>query len=211
MFSIENLCEFISEKVVQELGLDSEKKSVIKYGVFAFVQIMISILAVVIVGLFFKVTIEALIISFTISILRKSSGGVHASSPGRCAIIGAVIAGIMGIVCKNIKLNLFISNCITILIFIWSYFIIYKLAPVDSASKRINNVIRRKKLKKISIRILAIYLFIIILNTILYNVVFDENILIFNMCICIGVSWQTFSLTKMGHLFFKRLDSLLII
>lgn len=211
MFSIENLCEDISEKISKELELDKEKKSVIKYGIFAFIQTIISILVVVIVGFFLKVTVEALIISFTISILRKSSGGVHASSPGRCAIIGAIIAGAMGVVCRNIKLNMLSSFFLAIIIFIWAYFTIYKLAPVDSASKPITNEVKRQRLKKISVKVLSIYLCIIILNIIVYIMKNDEKILSYNMCIYMGITWQIFSLTRSGDFFLKKLDSLLMI
>lgn len=211
MFSIENLCESISEKISKELDLDYEKKSVISYGIFAIIQTIISILVVVIVGVFLNVTKEALIISFTISILRKSSGGVHASSPGRCAIIGAIIAGVMGIVCKNINLSVLSSILIAILTFAWSYLIIYKLAPVDSSSKPINSKVKRSRLKKISLKVLSIYMCIIIVNIIVSTIKKDDTLLANNMCIYAGVIWQIFSLTKNGHLFMKKLDSLLMI
>lgn len=209
MFSVESFCETVSKKIANELELDNEKESVVKYGIFAFIQTIISILAVIIVGYFLDVTIEALIISFTISILRKSSGGVHASSPGKCAIIGAFIATTMGLLCKYIKINLIMTIFVTILIFSWSYFIIYKLAPVDSLSKPINSKAKKARLKRISIKVLSIYLCIVILNIVLYSIKYDEKILMYNSCIYMGIIWQTFSLTKSGHIFLVKLDSLL--
>ena len=40
MFKIENICEKISNNIAQELNLDDDKKSVINYGIFAFIQMM---------------------------------------------------------------------------------------------------------------------------------------------------------------------------
>ena len=151
MVKIEKICENISDYISRELNFNEDKKSVINYGIFAFIHMMICILLVMIVGFIFNVMVEALIISFTTSILRKSSGGVHANSPEKCAVIGTISSVGLALIVKNCNLNYIMNIFIGSIIFMFSYYIIYKLAPVDSVSKPIKNIKKIRKLKRASI------------------------------------------------------------
>ena len=71
MFSISEISQKISGNITRELDLDEDKKAVINYGIFALIQIMLSIVSVIVFGAIFNVVVEALIISFVTSILRK--------------------------------------------------------------------------------------------------------------------------------------------
>ena len=208
MIKIEDICEKISNNIAQELNLDDDKKSVINYGIFAFIQIVICIGLVIVFGLIFNVVIESLIVSFTISILRKSSGGVHASSPGRCAIIGTITSVGMGLISKYINVSLGLVIFVGGVIFIWSYYIIYKLAPVDSIVKPIKSIEKRTRLKKSSVMILSVYLIIIIAESLYFYFMRNSSVLVYALCIYMGMLWQVFSLTKCGHLLIRKLDKL---
>ena len=168
---MEKLTNNIAEKIGSELGLDNDHKEVIAYGTFAILQTLLSIALTVIFGFAFGVLTETLVVSFTISILRKYSGGVHASSPGICAAIGTIIAvGQALLICFiitpliNLKLVIFLG----LLTFSWSFYIIYKLCPVDSAAKPIKTQKKKNRMKKTSILILCVYVVIVLLNTIMY-------------------------------------------
>ena len=205
MFKIENICEKISCYIAQELNLDDDKKSVINYGILAFIQMIICIALVIIFGFIFNVIIEALIISFTISMLRKSSGGVHASSPERCAVIGTVSSVSMALISKYINVSFSFVILVGSIIFIWSYYIVYKLAPVDSIAKPIKSIKKRKKLKKTSIMILNVYLVVVVINILCYLVMKNFSFLTYSLCIYMGLLWQIFSLTKSGYLILGKL------
>lgn len=206
MWSVEKICNKISNNIATELKCDEEKKLVINYGIFAIIQMGIAICLTIIFGLLFNVVAEALIVSFTISILRKSSGGAHASTPGRCAILGTIVSVGFGLVAKRIEKNAVTISLIGIIIFFWSFYIVYKLAPVDSAAKPIKNQERRKKLKRSSMMILGAYLVIAIAN-ILYNYYsVNVSVLTYTLCIYMGLVWQIFSLTKSGHLILGKID-----
>ncbi|EES49075.1 accessory gene regulator B family protein [Clostridium botulinum] len=207
MLKIEYICEKISNYVAEELNFDDDKKSIINYGIFAFIQIGICIVLVAIFGFVFNVTIEALIVSFTISILRKSSGGVHASSPERCAIIGTVASVGMALIAKSINANFSFVILFGIIVFVWSYYILYKLAPVDSIAKPIKNIEKRKRLKKSSIIMLSTYLIIVIINILSYLAINNFVLLTYSLCIYMGLLWQIFSLTKSGHLILGKLNN----
>lgn len=209
MIRIEQICEKISNNISDELNFDNDKKAIINYGLFAFIQMGFCLILVMIFGALFNVFYEALIISFTSSILRKSSGGVHASSPMKCAIIGTISSVGMALISKYVEIDFMINVLIGIIIFIWSYYILYKLAPVDSITKPIKNINKRKKLKKNSIMILSIYLIIILIHFSFYYFVKNPTLLVFCLCIYMGILWQVFSLTQNGHLFILKIDKLI--
>lgn len=209
MIRIEQICEKISNNISNELNFDNDKKAVINYGLFAFIQMGICLILVMIFGAFFNVFFEALIISFSSSILRKSSGGVHASSPMKCAIIGTISSVGMALISRYVKINFSINVLIGFVTFIWSYYILYKLAPVDCITKPIKNIEKRKKLKNNSIMILSIYLIIILTLFTFYSFVKNPNLLVFCLCIYMGILWQVFSLTQNGHLFILKIDKLI--
>lgn len=203
---IEDICKKTSDYIAKELNLDEDRKAVINYGIFAFIHMIICILLVIIFGVIFNVTIEALIISFATSILRKSSGGVHASTPERCAVIGTISTIIMAIIAKYLHFGYSLNLVIGIIVFLYAYYIIYKLAPVDSASKPIKNPVKRLRLKKTSIITTTIYLLIVIIDILAYLLTKEYILLTYSICIYMGLSWQVFSLTEKGHLVLGKLD-----
>lgn len=209
MFNVEKLTDSITEKVSSELSLDANRKEVIAYGIFALLHMALSITLVVILGLAFGVLVEALIILFTGSILRKYSGGVHAGSPGACAAIGTTLSIGLALLISfvmtsfiNLKLIIFLG----LTAFIYSYYIILKLAPVDSTAKPIKTQKKKDRMKKGSILILNSYAVIIVFNIILYLLNHEEKFLVFSLCIYGGTAWQAFTLTSVGHLAFKKID-----
>lgn len=207
---LELLCKKISDNLKMELNLDEDRRSIIEYGIFAFFQMIISIIVVAIIGFMFNVMVEALIISFTGAFLRKFSGGAHASTPTNCAIVGTVISVIPAYLFKNVNINYNYIMFIGILVYICSFIIIYKLAPVDSPNKPIKNIEKIKRLKRGSIIILSIYMIIVVLNLLLYYTNKSSFLLTYNFCIYIGIVWQVFTLTKYGHILIKKIDFLLI-
>lgn len=208
MFSVEDISSKISNSITKELELDENKKAVVNYGIFAMLHTALSVGFVIIFGILFNVLIEALIITATISVLRKNAGGAHASSPGSCAFVGTVLSVGMSLVIKNINLSVNGIIITSIMIFTWSYCIVYKLAPVDSPSKPIRTDAKRNRLKKSSILILCVYTVIVIVNIIGYYATKKVDLLVYSGCIHIGLLWQIFSLTKTGHIVLGKLDAL---
>lgn len=206
MFNVGNLSDKLAEKIAKEIDCDNEKRDVIAYGIFGMLQIFISILLVIIFGALFNVMIEALIISLSIGILRKYSGGIHASTPNSCMVIGTAICIIGALVVSRVQITFDLTLIFVIVIFIISYYLIHKLAPVDSVNKPIKNIKRRKELKRKSIIILTVYLFIVIFLLFTYVNLKLKKELVYCMCIYLGVVWQVFSLTRIGHIVLGYLD-----
>lgn len=209
--NLEVISKNISNKLKRELNLDEDTRSIIEYGIFAFFHMLISILLVAVTGAIFNVMIEALIISFSGAILRKFSGGAHASTPTNCAIVGVLISVIPAYIVKNISLNSNYIIFIGILIYFISFILIYKLAPVDSPNKPIKKEEKIKRLKRGSIIILSIYMIFVIINISIYYVNNNNLSLVYSTGIYIGTLWQVFTLTKYGHIIVDKIDSFFII
>ncbi|EGT3617767.1 accessory regulator AgrB, partial [Clostridium perfringens] len=207
---IENISRAVAEKVSNELNYDNERKEVIQYGTYALIQTLISIISVLILGLIFNIALEALIFLFTASILRKYSGGAHSESSNVCTLLGIVISICIGFLIKSsffVNMNFQFIIFIGVVVFVFAYFIIFKYAPVDTPNKPIKTEKKKKRMKKGSLKILTIYLFIVLLSTILYynsDVVFAKSVI---LSILFGIAWQCMTLTSLGNILLKTIDS----
>jgi accessory gene regulator B len=210
---------YLSEKMAVKIGnnaklllnIDEEKEQIIVYGAINLIQIIFAILWVIIAGLFFGVLYEALIFSITVSILRKYSGGVHASSSSRCIIIGTILAAVAGISIDKIfyKLNMTAVILISIAFIGFALIVVVKNAPVDSIKKPITNVEIKKQFKKKSIVVISIFSAIIIILCVLskkYSELFYIKVI---EAISLGILWQTVTLTKNGISLLNKVDFVL--
>ncbi|MCY6354793.1 accessory gene regulator ArgB-like protein [Clostridium sp. ZS2-4] len=209
MFSIEKISNNLAFKIASLLKLDKDNKEIIAYGAFSFFQTLWAILFVIIFGLIFGVLIEALILSFTASFLRKYSGGAHASSPNICALIGAIAFCVLGIIINQTSplLTIKLAALTGLVCFIFSYYIVSKLAPVDSPSKPIVKEKTKQRLKKSSLLVLHDLIIIVIALFGLYYKLEDKILLISAQCICVGAAWQSLTLTSFGHSLMTSIDT----
>lgn len=209
MFNIGRLSDSIATIVSRELKLDNDNKQIIAYGAFAILQIIISIILVIIFGLLFRVTLEALIICLAGSILRKYSGGAHSGSPNICLVIGTIVCiGAALLISFLVPLiNLAMLLLLGLVTFSVSYYLVYKLAPVDSPSKPIKTQKKIDRMKKGSIYVLSTYLIIAGLNFSLYIYLKEERFAVYALCIYMGAAWQSFTLTRLGHWTIKKIDA----
>ncbi|MHC1747897.1 MAG: accessory gene regulator ArgB-like protein [Cellulosilyticaceae bacterium] len=204
---IEACTNAIAQYLGRELQFDKDKTEVVAYGMFILIHTLISIGLVVIGGLICGVLVESLIVSFTIAILRKPSGGAHASRPGICAFVGMLIAvGFAKIIVSLEISSVAVAIGVGFVVAIWGYYLINKLAPVDSAAKPIRKEQKRQSLKRKSILILSVYFGIVAINLIVYQVKGSINLLNYTFCIYAGSVWQVFTLTKSGHLTVNKID-----
>ncbi len=191
MFFIERISNKIGSKISGNLNLDKDTEEIIAYGAFAVLQTIWSFLCVIILGAIFKVLIESIIIVLTIAIFRKYSGGIHANSPNKCAIFGAIVCAVMALIVKNINIRFsLLTILIFILVYIYSYYTIYKFVPVDTKSKPIDNSDEKLRLKKCSFLVISMLLLIDILLLLLYLKYNNITLIYYGSCIIMGVLWQ---------------------
>ncbi|ACQ52469.1 accessory gene regulator B family protein [Clostridium botulinum] len=205
MFFIEQISNKIGSKISSNLNLDKDTQEIITYGAFAVLQILWSFLCVVILGYICNVLLESIIISLVIAVFRKYSGGIHANSPNKCAIFGAIICAGFALIVKNININLnLIFILIFILVFIYSYYAIFKFVPVDTKSKPIDNIDEKLRLKKCSFLVISILFLIEILFVLLYLKYKYIALIYYGSCVLMGVLWQSFTLTPISKKMFAN-------
>ena len=204
--SIQRGCESVASKIATELNMNEDQKAVIQYGFFAMIQTTIAVLINILFGTWLGVLVPSLIISLVAVTLRKYSGGVHAQTPENCILIGTIVS-VGGALCvSKVPLNRSWIILIGSFLFGIAYYVIWKLAPVDSLAKPIRRDEKKKMLKKRSIYILIINYIIIWIMLLLNRHQGHKDLLLYIACMYVGIGWQVFTLTHMGHVFMRKID-----
>ena len=209
----------ITEKIAVKMGSNAksylnaneDEEQIIIYGAINLLQTLFAILCVIIFGLLLGVLYETLLFSITAGVLRKYSGGVHASSPSRCNIIGTSIACIAGIAIDHIlyKLSMFTVMWTSAAFIIVALIIVVKNAPIDSVKKPITNIEVKKQFKKKSIITILFFSGIILILFILSQRYAGVYCIKFIESISFGVLWQAITLTKGGISLVNKVDFVL--
>ncbi|MFL0194369.1 accessory gene regulator ArgB-like protein [Clostridium sp. WILCCON 0269] len=208
MYLTEKLAVTLGKNARNILNIDKDREQIIVYGAINLLQIIFSILWTVIIGFILGVLYEALISSTTASILRKYSGGVHASSPNRCIIIGTTLAGTAGLIIDRFsyRFSFKATLALSILFIIIAFVIIVLKAPVDSAKKPITSINMKKKFKRNSIITLSVFSVLITVFSVLYKTTSEIYCLKIINSITLGVLWQSIALTNKGTIIFNKID-----
>lgn len=208
MSSIEKVSKSFAQVVSSNLSLDGDQEEIIAYGTFALIQTFLSILAIAVFGLLLGVFAESMIISFAAATLRKFSGGVHATKPLNCAVIGMIIFGVLGMLVKHLFINMKFIYVIGIMVleFIFVFYVMVKYSPVGSANKPLKNIDKRKRLKKQSLIFTSSMLIADIVLTGAYVHTNNINFLTVAICIATGILWQSITLVSLGHIIIESLD-----
>ncbi|EHI98140.1 Accessory gene regulator B [Clostridium sp. DL-VIII] len=207
----EKMAVKIGKNAKSVLNIDNDTEEIIIYGAINLIQIISAFTCVIIAGLIFGVLCEALIFTISVSILRKYSGGAHASSPLRCTIIGMFLALAVGLSVDKIlyKFNITTVILMSIACVIFTLLVILRNAPVDSIQKPITDIKMREAFRKKSIIVIFICSFVIIglfvinmTDLEVYNIKLIETI-------SIGLFWQAITLTKKGISLLNKFDFIL--
>lgn len=204
---MEKLAIKLANKIGEELKLDDEKRQVILYGLIALVQLVFTVFFVLLLGLLFGTPIEALLICFSVSLLRKYSGGAHVGSMGLCTFLGVAYSVIFALISRYLLLPILTPIPLMIAlvaVYTVSFWAIYRLAPVDSPNKPIKTAKKQKRMRKGSFIVLLVYAGISIVLLLLgrYHPIFNS----FNISMLFGILWQILTLTKIGAVFLNRID-----
>jgi accessory gene regulator B len=201
MLLFEKISNDIASKITGTMKSDTVNKEVIAYGAYILLDTILAIGMVMILGALCGVLFQALVVSFASALLRKTSGGAHATTSLRCAIIGAVFSVGFALIIGSLKdfITIPISISYLVITFVISYYINIKLAPKDSPNKPIVKENKIKELKFKSIRTLCIYLVICLCILIFYYYSKVPTSLSYIALICTGYLWQSFTLTSLGH------------
>jgi accessory gene regulator B len=201
-----NLNQKIITYLSVHLKLNQDQKEIALYGLQLITYAIVDLLLIIMAAWWLKALPATLILISTTALLRNFAGGAHSGSPVTCAILGMIVSPGLG------KLAMIAAPLMTLALsaglltagWLVSLAINWRLAPVDSPAKPINDPVKRHRFKIISV---SIVLMIGIIQLLL---------LIFNrrsayvLAISFGLWWQTFTLTQIGHRFATLLDKIQI-
>ncbi|MFT8313879.1 MAG: accessory gene regulator B family protein [Clostridium sp.] len=210
MFFIEKISKNVVSIIWGNSIVNEDEKEIMEYGALICILQIMGVCAVMIFGSIFGILVQALVFYFTTCILRKYSGGVHSDSPNRCMIVGTFVSTFIPL-CINRIFKFFPFNLVVfleIIILIFCYYTILKLAPVDSVSKPIVNDTFKKQLKIKSILTMLIMTILILVLMSLYIRYNYILLLQISQCICFACLWQCYTLTQFGHKIMSKIDNI---
>lgn len=209
---IEKISYNISNNIGSKAKKTKEEIEIMNYGLFMCIHTVVAFLLTILVGIIIDKVIEVVIITIVASSLKKFSGGVHATSPKKCIIIGIITTLIFTYI--SVLLNkygdysfIYVFSIVSI---ISCYYIFYKKAPVGTKNKPLKKESTRRKLRKKLFKRLNIYILIIILLFIFRGINFlnyDMAMLVY--CIILGIILQAIAITKLGETIILKLDCFL--
>ena len=210
-----NITENISEKIAFSLCESKDKSTdefeVLRYGVFAFLHVLIAMILTIIFGIITNTLFQIAIISLMAGLMKRNSGGIHCSSPNRCVVTGIIISYIFALIGKfSINIKLEILCLLIIIMLINSFIIIYTKCPVPSENKPLKKESTRKKLRKNSFCIYSICLILFIINILLNLLNYKYNLNSLVLCMILGIYMQALSLTALGSNFILFIDKILL-
>ncbi len=208
---MENLSKGIAKEISQSLQYDTEKEAVIAYGLLGILQLITNIGLTLLLGFIFGVPGQAILLSFSVSLLRRFSGGAHSSSLNLCTIVGLVYSiafARLSVTLTHQFHQTWMPIGVGVVSFAIAWITIVQRAPVDHPNKPIRSIPKKQRMRRGSFAVMAfytaMYLFLVIIGC--DRLTFRS----FGYSLVFGVLWQTFTMTPLGQLLLSNLDKNLI-
>ena len=134
--------------------LEDEAYDIYSYGIYQIVSYVINFFTILLIGIAFRRLLEVIILVVFFMAVRPYAGGYHASSAIKCYILTniMIIGALLAI--KYIQINNIFMICLLAL----NSIVIFVLAPVDTANKKLDEieyiVYRKKTVKILSVEII---------------------------------------------------------
>lgn len=194
---VDKLIGLILNSIDTELGLDSEKREQVEFGLKCLFTVVTSYSLIIVSSIVLRLFPGALLVAIAVGILRSFSGGAHASTSLHCAVIAVFYTNSLAFLSRILARNLtetwlFIAAALTAVL---GVVLLLLYAPMDVPEKPINSPKRRFRL-----RLLSIVSLLIVIVLLLF--VKGEH----GYAMLLGLGWQLFSLTPCGERFAKLLD-----
>ncbi len=204
---MEKLAKKLASDIALSLEYDKEKEAVIAYGLFGIFQIFLTTAMIILLGFIIGAPIEATILCFSVSLLKKYSGGVHVNTPGMCVFISAFICTLFAAASKWLLAGIYHPTPMLIaivVIYLLSFVIIFKNVPVDSPNKPITSETKIRRMRRGSFTLITFYF---LLSGLFYILSFNRKEFgTYGISMLFGVAWQVFTLTTPGTLFMNGIN-----
>jgi len=206
---MERLSKKLAVDIAQSLDKSKDEQEIIAYGLLGIFQLISNIVLTLLFGWIFGVPFQALFLSFSVSLLRRFSGGAHAETLNFCTLVGLVYSiffAKVSVYLTGSTFNPWISFGLSAMIMILAWITVAARAPVDSPQKPIRSAEKRQRMRKGSFQTLT---FLTITVTTLFIIgCFHKIVLSYGFSLVFGVLWQTFSLTIPGAKLLNSLDKI---
>ncbi len=174
----------IAEKIVGNMEkqhlIQTDRRSIYKYGINQMLNMLLNTLTFLLVGLLFHKITETVIFTSAYIPLRIYAGGFHAKTPLRCWCISAIMIIAVMIIINYADNYVFVYDIFSLI----AAGLILALSPIEDKNKPLDKV-EKKIYKKRCI----IVLFIEFLLLIVFRFFQNDN-----FSICIEMTWITLSL-----------------
>jgi len=197
--SIENISATIGRYISAKTG-NQHQENLLIYGAEVVLGSMLKIILVVTTSSLLGMRNEMLIIVFAAGMFRLLTGGAHASSYYRCLVSSLIIFTSLGYL-FNVSLPCFTStNSVHFSPFLLSGFIwVLRYAPIPPENKPLK---REKDYRNRKVYACLIYLTI-------SGLFYYTDTIWWMLAVSIGIIWQSFTLTQLGHRLIIGLDSIM--
>ncbi len=198
----------LTSKIAVSLGYDAEKEAVVAYGLLAVVQIGVTILLALLFGLLVGAPVEALIVCFSVSILRKYSGGAHAYDADFCTVVSVVYCTLAAVASRLLvpAYHTGVMLAAVLLLYALIYWVAYRYVPVDSPNKPIKSEKKIKRMRKGSFIIITVYFCLQLLF--LFLTARFPAFRSYGISLLFGSTWQAMTLTPLGAILLNKLNDL---
>ncbi|MGL5314086.1 MAG: accessory gene regulator ArgB-like protein [Peptostreptococcaceae bacterium] len=146
--------------------IEDDDFEIYRYGFETLIYFIVNISVALIIGIIFNKIIPTILFLSCYCTLRQFTGGYHARNYTECTLTFVVIYLLTIFVDFNI--NIYKYKYLYILFFIFSIYIIYKLAPLEHRNKPLSDVDKRCY-KMIAMRIVSLVSFIFMISM-LFNI-----------------------------------------
>lgn len=197
---MEFLVEKLANLITEPLHLDDEKRAVVKYGLFAIVQMILIAVIISLFGVLTGCLLECWVFYTAAGLLRKSTGGAHAKTSNGCLVVSVLAVSLFGIGARYFRAlphSIAIGTALCIVALAVACLLVYKLAPVDSPNKPLTSQKKIDRLRRQSGVTLLVYSALVVIFLLLSDRYF------FTISLAVSLSlatlWQSLTLVKAAN------------
>ncbi|HBC92941.1 MAG TPA: hypothetical protein DCZ10_08600 [Pelotomaculum sp.] len=187
------------------LDLDNDNREVIAYSLELLFHTAVTIFLVMFVAWLIGPVKEAIVLLIVMFLFKSFAGGVHCSSAVRCTILSILLIPSFSQLSYVAGQHFSLSGVVVFTSFsiLFSYAIVYKLAPVNLPIVSIRHKQNRRNFS-------FVLLGLITLVQILLIALVPTKTASYIVAIDISIFWQALMLTKQGHAIVNYYDKLLL-
>lgn len=179
------ITDLIVQFMLKHSVIEAEDAEIYKFGFNQLIFISINLMTTVIIGILFSMIFESVIFLVSYMVVRVYAGGYHAKTQFRCYIISSlfIVLALLGV--RYINWEGF-ASIIAITI---AAVIIFKLSPVETKNKPLDDIERKIYTTKSHKRIVTIYALCIVSMLLNYEAIFKSvamAIIILSFVLLIG-------------------------